>query len=162
MTPPTIAAPSIVPTHCRDRDWWRRESARLGSDWNGVMQLAIENAISEAQDDPWDNPGWAEAAEEYQKARGNRVSVIDIAPADVRRIKALLEPSVSLERAYWQIQNQPRPTPETVVDAILYCVQARGLAALKEPKNIERLSRCDAAALAEVDRRVAKINGGQQ
>ena len=23
----------------KSREWWRRESARLGSDWNGIMEL---------------------------------------------------------------------------------------------------------------------------
>ena len=31
-------------------------------------------------------------------------------------------------------------TPQSTVEAILYCVRTRGLAALKEPANEERLS----------------------
>ena len=26
-------------TTAKSREWWRRESARLGSDWNGIMEL---------------------------------------------------------------------------------------------------------------------------
>jgi len=36
-------------------------------------------------------------------------------------------------------------------------VRERGLAALKEPVNIERLSRCDAAAKTEINRRITRL-----
>jgi hypothetical protein len=49
-----------------------------------------------------------------------------------------------------------RPTPQTTVEAIMYCVRERGLAALTEPGNVERLNRCDEGALAEIKRRCAK------
>jgi hypothetical protein len=49
-----------------------------------------------------------------------------------------------------------RPTPQVTVEAIMYAVRQRGVAALKEPANIERLSRCDAAALAQIDTRLKK------
>jgi len=51
----------------------------------------------------------------------------------------------------------PRSTPQVIVEAIMYCVRERGPAALKEPKNIERLSRCDAAAKAQINRRIAQL-----
>jgi hypothetical protein len=51
----------------------------------------------------------------------------------------------------------PRPTPQTTIEAILYCVRDRGPAALREPANIERLSRSDRAARAEIDRRMAAM-----
>jgi len=50
-----------------------------------------------------------------------------------------------------------QPTPQSTVEAILYCVRTRGLAALDEPANIERLLRCDAAARKQIDARIAKI-----
>jgi hypothetical protein len=49
-----------------------------------------------------------------------------------------------------------RPTPNVVLEAIMWCVRERGLEALDEPANIERLSRCDEAARAEIERRCAK------
>jgi hypothetical protein len=39
----------------------------------------------------------------------------------------------------------------------MYCVRERGLAALKEPANLERLMRCDEAAKEQIDRRIAKL-----
>jgi hypothetical protein len=49
-----------------------------------------------------------------------------------------------------------RPTPSVVVEAIMFCVRERGLDALKEPANVEGLSRCEEAAMAEIKRRCAK------
>jgi hypothetical protein len=53
-----------------------------------------------------------------------------------------------------------RETPEVTVEAILHCVRERGLPALKEPVNIERLLRCDEAAKEQIDERIAKLIAG--
>jgi hypothetical protein len=53
--------------------------------------------------------------------------------------------------------RERRPTPQSTIEAILYCVRTRGLAALKELANLERLRRCDAMAQAEIDRRIDKL-----
>ena len=65
---------------------------------------------------------------------------------------------MSVERL-WQELNDPRqrPTPQVTVEGILYSVRERGLGALKEPDNIERLSRCDAAARKQINQRIAKM-----
>jgi hypothetical protein len=49
------------------------------------------------------------------------------------------------------------PTPQVTIEAIMYCVCERGLAALKEPENLERLVRCDATARAQIDKRIEKL-----
>jgi hypothetical protein len=59
--------------------------------------------------------------------------------------------------ALYQHFNKTRPTPQTTIEAILHCVRERGLAALKEPANIERLARCDAAAKVQIDRYIKKL-----
>ena len=51
----------------------------------------------------------------------------------------------------------PRPTPQSTIEAILYCVRERGPTALREPTNIERLRRCDRGARTEIDRRMAAM-----
>ena len=53
--------------------------------------------------------------------------------------------------------NRPRATPKSTIEAVMHSVRERGLAALKEPVNIERLSRCDAAAKTEINRRIARM-----
>jgi hypothetical protein len=55
-----------------------------------------------------------------------------------------------------------RPTPETTIEAILYGVRQRGIGALREPDNIERLSRCDERACAEINRRVAAMTARKE
>jgi hypothetical protein len=66
--------------------------------------------------------------------------------------------NVSLDRA-WHELNSPhgRPTPEVTIEAIVYAVRERGVSALKEPENLERLSRCDEAARAQINQRIAKL-----
>jgi hypothetical protein len=61
--------------------------------------------------------------------------------------------------ALWDRLNDPRrfSTPQSTVEAILYCVQQRGLAALDEPANIQRLASCDAAALKIIDERIERL-----
>jgi hypothetical protein len=69
--------------------------------------------------------------------------------------------SMSVE-ALWGNLNDPRrrPTPKVTIEALMWCVRERGLSALREPVNIERLTRCDAAAKAQIDERIAKLIAG--
>jgi hypothetical protein len=59
----------------------------------------------------------------------------------------------------WDALNDPprHATPASTIEAIMYCVRTRGVAALKEPANIERLARCDGPAKAEINRRIAAL-----
>jgi hypothetical protein len=65
---------------------------------------------------------------------------------------------VPLEAVYREI-NDPwnRPTSQSVIEAVIVSAIERGLGALEEPKNLDRLGRCDAKARAEIQRRVAKL-----
>jgi hypothetical protein len=51
----------------------------------------------------------------------------------------------------------PRPTPQATIEAIMFCVRERGISALKEPDNIARLRRCDGAARAQINNRIARL-----
>jgi hypothetical protein len=64
---------------------------------------------------------------------------------DARNARAAAKPAAKPAR---------RPTPQVTIEAVMYCVRTRGLPALQEPANLERLSRCDPAALAEINRRI--------
>jgi hypothetical protein len=105
--------------------------------------------------DGWSASGWRDAAAEYHAARGNRVSIVEIEREKLRRLRRLLDDSVSIDRAMREI-GADRPTPQMTVEAVLFASRARGLAALTEPDTQERLARCDAAAIAEINRRIAK------
>ena len=48
-------------------------------------------------------------------------------------------------------------SPSTTIEAILHSVRERGVAALKEPANIERLLRCDEIARTEINKRIARL-----
>ena len=69
-------------------------------------------------------------------------------------MRRLLDDSVSIDRAYREI-NANRPTPQVTIEAVLVAVREHGVKALTEPVNQGRLARCDAAAVAEINRRIA-------
>jgi hypothetical protein len=48
-------------------------------------------------------------------------------------------------------------TPDVVIEAIMYSVRMRGIAALSEPDTLERLQRCDAAARDEINHRIDRL-----
>jgi hypothetical protein len=64
--------------------------------------------------------------------------------------------------ALWDNLNDPSrfATPQSTIEAILYCVRTRGLDALKEPNNVERLSRCDEAAMKQIRERIERMRQG--
>jgi hypothetical protein len=53
--------------------------------------------------------------------------------------------------------STPRPTPRTVVEAVMLCIRERGVGALSEPENIRRLKQCDEAARAQIDARIERL-----
>lgn len=79
----------------------------------------------------------------------------------LQRLRRLLEDDISFERA-WRELNDPndRSTPAVVVEAIWHSIRERGLSALDESANKSRLQSCDAAARAELKRRIALLGGG--
>jgi hypothetical protein len=50
-----------------------------------------------------------------------------------------------------------RPTPQTTLEAVMYCVRERGLSALNEPANQQRLLTCDTAARSQINERINKL-----
>jgi hypothetical protein len=58
------------------------------------------------------------------------------------------------------ISTAPQQTPQTTIEAIMFCVQARGLDALNEPANQQRLLNCDAAARSQINERIGKLIAG--
>ena len=51
-----------------------------------------------------------------------------------------------------------RATPQTTVEAIMVAVRARGLTALKEAANVERLVRCDQVARRQKNERITRLH----
>jgi hypothetical protein len=55
------------------------------------------------------------------------------------------------------IKPRRRPTPDVTIEAVMYAVCMRGIAALSEPNTLERLQRCDAAARDKINRRIDRL-----
>jgi hypothetical protein len=68
--------------------------------------------------------------------------------------------TVSIAALWWRF-NRERSTPQTTVEAIIVAVKAGGVAALKEPSNIERLARCDTAARSQINVRIAGLDAAR-
>jgi hypothetical protein len=85
-------------------------------------------------EDPWSAPGWREAAIKYHETRGNCVLVVETRP----------EPSDNTH------------VPQSTVEALMWCLREQGLACLLD-RNCERLSRCDAAAMARIAQRLIAL-----
>jgi hypothetical protein len=80
------------------------------------------------------------------------------------RLRRLIaDPSVSLEGMLSEFERE-RPTAQSTVEAIMFAVRERGVDALtNHAPTAERLERCDGAACAQINKRIAKIvsNRGQ-
>jgi hypothetical protein len=61
------------------------------------------------------------------------------------------------------VERRPKvwSTPQTTIEAVMHCVRERGLAALRESANQQRLITFDDAARAEVNMRIAKLKQNQ-
>jgi hypothetical protein len=107
----------------------------------------------------WDSEGWKKATADYHRDRAGHALIVEKPqPARLKQLGRLMRPGVTLELAWNGINDlRNRPTPKVVVEAVMVAVRARGLAALKEPRIAERLERCDAAARAEINKRIEKL-----
>jgi hypothetical protein len=53
---------------------------------------------------------------------------------------------------------KPRPrTPQATIESLMHSVRAGGIKALRDPDNVERLARCDAAAKAQINQRIERL-----
>ena len=57
----------------------------------------------------------------------------------------------------WDHLNRPPKTPQTTIEAVIHSVRERGVTALKEPANIERLLDCDDDSRIEINQRIARL-----
>ncbi len=73
-----------------------------------------------------------------------------------KQLRALLCDEVSLVSAWTLIQRR-HATARATIEALCESVKERGIEALTDPTNQDRLRRCDAAAIAEINRRIATL-----
>jgi hypothetical protein len=95
------------------------------------------------------------------QAEGRRETADVVADSADEVCDMKLDRKVSLRAACDRMLSS-RPTPQSTIEAVLYCVRERGLAALKEPTNLERLSQCDGEARAQINQRIAKLEKGSR
>jgi hypothetical protein len=50
-----------------------------------------------------------------------------------------------------------QPTPQATVEAVMWAVRRRGLLALREPANQQRLLDCDTPARAQINERIDRL-----
>jgi hypothetical protein len=132
-----------------------QEAAHKGGGDTSQAALDPDNHERDACSGVW---FWQEAALEHHQARAGRRAVAEIEAERLEHLRRLMADGVSLEHA-WAELNDPRarPTPQPTIEAIIYCVRERGLDALKEPASLERLSRCDEPAKAQINTRIARL-----
>jgi hypothetical protein len=59
--------------------------------------------------------------------------------------------------ALWNYLNPPRRTPRTTIEAVMYAVRERGVAALREAANIERLPGLLGAITARAEAQTVRL-----
>jgi hypothetical protein len=149
---------------------WQEEIAREAKQGRGID--ALKRVLSELKKEfGADEAFLFRAVDELQKCTARHLSELHY-PETIHALfeAAFLDRDVDLEldvetgiKRIAAIDADPehvrrqRRTPQTTIEAIMYTVRARGVAALKEPANIERLSRCDGAAKDEINQRIARL-----
>jgi hypothetical protein len=156
------ANPSFCAT-CRDADQGKAKNKLNRLAWNPlpVPESPTEKPAKQPPSGEWAAEAWntwKRAAVEYHRARAGHVLIVETAPEKLTQLRRLMGDGVSLHAA-WHELNDPRnrPTTKATVNAVVFAVRERGLAALKEPAMKERLARCDAAARAEINKQIEQL-----
>jgi len=167
---PTVTAGS-VPVRWRKLLLRRRQEITLISQsfeklWNehfprhDFVTLQLKHPAQNKAELYWQNESRKKAARAYHTERKLNGSQPDSKTTELRR---LLSNDISLDAAYRQLNaSENRPTPQVSIEAIMVGVRERGLKALEERANIERLSRCDESARAQINSRIARISEQKQ
>ena len=78
--------------------------------------------------------------------------------AAVQPARRILDHSISLERAWAELNQQRRDgTPQSTVEALVYELRTHGLTALQHPNCLRRLDHVSTAQLREVLGRLIKL-----
>jgi hypothetical protein len=102
-------------------------------------------------DDPWDDPGWIDAARDYHAARGKKVSTVTYTPDELARLRALMADDVSLERA-WSEVNSSHDVSLATIEAAEFLIQQKDPARLRTWLSKHTAQEC-AAILQCLERR---------
>jgi hypothetical protein len=91
--------------------------------------------------------------------RGDRPSERQYGADELARLRRLLDPNVSLERAYAEINSDRLKgrAASSTVEALMMGLRERGTGALREPDVRRRLAELDDAQILEVAGRLQKL-----
>jgi hypothetical protein len=78
--------------------------------------------FGDISDDTWAAPSWHDAVAKYHEARGNDASIVPYAPDELERLRRLLAPDVTLERA-WRELNKPSEVATSTLMAAEHLVR---------------------------------------
>jgi len=68
------------------------------------------------------------------------------------------DPAIGLDELYWRLNDPKRfSTPQIVIEAVMHSVRERGLAALEESANLQRLRTFDDSVKAQLNERIEKL-----
>jgi hypothetical protein len=104
--------------------------------------------------DAWAASGWREAALDYHKARDRRVSVAPYAPEEIARLRPLMDDSVSLDRAWHELNRRASGAAASTVEALMFGLRDGLMAVSKNPDRLRRLSELNAEQLRAVCERL--------
>src|SRR5262245_61358015 len=120
---PTLApaAPlAVVSTAANDREWWAAEAVRTGTDWSGLVAVALEMMIAAGiieQPEPetvttWDGPSRRASAKDYHAQRASRRTSETSSPERLAHLPRLMADDVPIDRVSKPIgQNPPLQAP---------------------------------------------------
>jgi hypothetical protein len=74
----------------------------------------------------------------------------------IKQLRALLCDDVSLVSA-WTLIQRCHAASRATIEALCESVKERGIEALNDPTNQDRLRRCDEAAIEEINRRIVAL-----
>jgi hypothetical protein len=99
----------------------------------------------EGDADACPDESWMLAGEEYRIARGTRPVIAEIEPENLARLRDLLANEISLPRAYAEIatRHMKDRAADSAVEAAMFSLRERGVAALEEPDTRRRISELD-------------------
>jgi transposase len=119
---------------------------------------ARQEDLDHRQDgDSWAAPSWREAAIDYHKERGKRASTVSYTADELRRLRAMMDDNISLERVWRELNRTPGRAASSTVEALMHSLRERGTAALEEPTTRRRLGELSKDQLAEVGDRLQRL-----
>ena len=107
----------------------------------------------------WKDKNWKEAARDYHAQRGGSRTVIEIEPARLRRLRQLLNDSVSLERAWHELNaaHIHGRAAQATAEALMFSLRSRGTKALDKPDTKRRIGELSEEQLHEVGGRLQRL-----